>query len=102
MIINTTFVIDPQIEKIFIEFLRRSYIPKAETAAILSMPRICKIVPKEEEEEAVSIAVQFYVESPALYETWQKVVGCKLEKMVTSKYGNRAMSFSTMMEELPL
>lgn len=100
MIINTTYVVEAAILQSFIDYLREFYIPKATATGLLTLPRLVRILREEDQEEGVSIALQFNSQSNDHYLAWHEERGQKLARMLTNKFGHSVVGFTTYMEEI--
>ena len=95
IIINTTFHIHKSIENDFCRWVRNEYIPAALSSGWLSVPAFSRIM-LEVQEDCSSFAVSFKARNVDDGE------GENLRRSLNSRFGEKALFFSTYMDELPL
>ncbi len=101
IIINTTFHIEKDIESKFCEWIRNTYIPSALGSELLSSPCFSRIM-IEVQEECSSFAVSFKTVSIETAVDWHDGAGAELRHDLRRRFGDKALFFSTYMEELPM
>lgn len=102
IIYNTTFHADKSIDKEFIEWIRREYIPKALAGGILAEPRLTRVFGHESDNGGQSYSLQFRAESLDGLSRWYESIGNSLVDSVAGKFGNAVAGFSTLLEEMEL
>lgn len=101
IIINTTFHVERSIENNFCKWVRDEYVPSALASGILSEPGFSRIL-IEVQEDCSSFAVSFKTESIEDAVTWHDGHGAALRQSLHAKFGEKALFFSTYMDEQPL
>ena len=101
IIINTTFHVEKSIEDSFCKWVRDEYVPSALSSGILSEPSFSRIM-IEVQEDCSSFAVSFKSGSIQDAVTWHDGHGAELRQSLHAKFGERALFFSTYMDEQPL
>ncbi len=99
ILFNTTFHIHTSIDKDFTQWIRENYIPAAKSAGIFTDIEFVHIlIPNDP--DAKSYAVQMKAPSKAEAEKWHDNDGSRLKSILTSRYGERFLFFTTYMEIL--
>ncbi len=101
LIYNITFHIEDSIHDEAIAFLKYEYIPLAVKSGILFNPRMCK-VHSSHIESGKNYSIQFYVKNRQLLEDWKSSAGEELNQTIRRKFQDKALGFSTLLEELDL
>lgn len=101
IIFNTTFHIEDNIHEDFIDFLKKTYIPFATQSGFLHQPRLA-LIHRQHEENGVSYSLQFHVKNTDTLNHWFDTDGQTLQKEIVKQFGNKAMGFITLMEEVSL
>jgi|SRR5574344_524121 hypothetical protein len=99
MIYNTTFHIERSIWDESLAFLRQEYIPKAMADGKLQKPMLSRVM-RTDENEGVSVALQFHVADEETLSAWFDETGHELHHQLLRRFGNAMMGFSTLLEEL--
>lgn len=99
IVYNTTFSIDNDILDECVEYLKKSYIPRAAASGFLMNPYLRRIL-KDEAEEAASFAVQFHAKNFETLEYWMQSEGKALQQDLLSRFGSKVVGFSTLLEEI--
>ncbi len=101
IIINTTYQVAVNLEEDWIGWIRNIYIPAVTKSGMLAEPRLYKLF-TEQEDGAVSYALQFEVESFDILESWSEKYGDSLRTSLSDKYQDKILGFTTLMEKLDL
>lgn len=101
IIFNTTFHVEDEILDEYVNFIKNTYILKAANSGFLHEPRFCRIHPQHEENGS-SYSLQFKIKNVDTLNYWLSVEGESLQKELTSLFGNKALGFVTLMEEIEL
>ena len=84
-----------------IEYLKKSYIPRAAASGFLRTPYLRRIL-QDETEDATSYSVQFHVKNPETLEYWMQSEGRDLQQELVNRFGTKLVGFSTLLEEINL
>ncbi len=101
IVINTTFHVEKSIEDDFCRWVRETYVPLALSSGLLSAPCFARIM-LEVQEDCSSFAVSFKARTMDDAVRWHDGEGDTLRRSLHSRFGERALFFSTYMDELPL
>lgn len=101
IIINTTFHVHRSIEDDFCRWVRVKYIPNALSSGLLSVPCFSRIM-LEVQEDCSSFAVSFKARTMDDAAKWHDGEGGVLRQSLHQQFGEKALFFSTYMDELPL
>lgn len=101
IIFNTTFHVEDEVLNDYINFMKEIYILKASGSGFLHEPRFARIHPQHEDSGS-SYSLQFKVKNVDTLNHWFSTEGLALQNELTSRFGNRAMGFVTLMEEIDL
>ncbi len=100
IIYNTTFSVDSASVKEFVEWIRTSYLPMALADRQLSRPQLMRIMAQQE--GGATYALQLQAESLGALQRWYQSTGKDLTARMTSRFGQRIVGFSTMMEKIDI
>ncbi|MBK5721587.1 DUF4286 family protein [Dysgonomonas sp. Marseille-P4677] len=101
IIFNTTFHVEDDVCNNYLAFMKEIYIPKAANSGFLHEPRFAKIH-AQHEQSGTSYSLQFKVKNVDTLNYWFEKEGESLQKELTSHFGNKALGFVTLMEEINL
>lgn len=101
IIINTTFHVHKSIEDDFCRWIRDEYVPNALPSGLLSVPCFSRIM-LEVQEDCSSFAVSFKARTMDDAAKWHDGEGGVLRQSLHQQFGEKALFFSTYMDELPL
>ena len=99
IVYNTTFNIENDILTVCIEYLKKSYPPRASASGFLRTPYLRRIL-QDESEDASSYSVQFHVKNPETLEYWMQSEGRALQEELITRFGTKIVGFSTLLEEI--
>ena len=100
IIYNTTFHVEDDVCDEFIRFMKEIYITQA-ASGFLHEPRFARIH-AQHEEGGSSFSLQFKVKNVDTLNHWHSIEGQSLQKKLTDKFGNKALGFVTLLEEIEL
>ena len=100
IIFNTTYCIDSAIHEECLNWIIEKYIPLATHSGQVKSPILAKIFSQESEGENYSL--QFRVESIDELHQWYEFTGDRLHVALNNNFGERVLSFTTLMEEVEL
>lgn len=101
IIFNTTFHVEDDILNEYISFMKDTYIKKAVNSGFLHEPRFARIHPQHEDKGS-SYSLQLKVKNVDTLNYWFENEGLSLQEEITSRFGNKALGFVTLMEEIEL
>lgn len=96
-ILNTTFHIDPTIEKEMLDWIRNVYI-RAAIASGLSAPMLTRIV--TETTDGGAYALHLRADTTETARKWNDGPGAALRRILGARHGERALTFTTYLEIL--
>ena len=99
VIYNVTTAVMPAIEKQWITWMQDIHIPEVLGTGCFFRHQFVKLVDTGEQEHA-TYAVQYYAADKRLYDEYSLRYATALRKKVTEKWGEMALSFSTLMQIL--
>lgn len=98
-ILNTTFIIERNLETEFTEWLRNVYVPAASASGTFASSRLARVI-SNEDPMAVSIACELKAESLSEAVKWHDVTAALLRDDMNARWGERALFFSTYLKEI--
>lgn len=99
--INTTFHVDEEIKRDFIDYMKNTYIAEALTDKKLTNARLCRIH-AQKVEGGISYSIQFTFNTLDDLDRWDKSRGLKLNEELIKKFQDKVAGFSTLLEEIEL
>lgn len=100
IVYNTTFHVEDAVAEKLIAYLKKTYIPIAIKTGVLRNPALRRLL--HDEEESVSFALQFHVDTRDALEAWKLKEGRLLQRRLTNLFGHQLIGFSTLLEEIEL
>lgn len=101
IIFNTTFHIEDDVRQSCIDYLKNTYIVKAVNSGFLFEPRLA-LIHAQHEESGSSYSLQFKVKNVDTLDYWLSTEGKLLQQELVDKFGNKALGFITLLEEIDL
>lgn len=101
IIFNTTFHVEDDVLDSYIRFIKEIYIVSAADSGFLHEPRFCRIH-AQHEESGSSYSLQFKVKNINTLNHWFATEGQTLQNELTKRFGNKAVGFVTLLEEIEL
>lgn len=101
IIFNTTFHVEDSARSNFVAYMKETYIPKAMNSGFLHEPRFAKIQ-GQYDQGGSSYSLQFKVKNVDTLNYWFEKEGLALQKDLTDHFGDAAIGFVTLMEEIEL
>lgn len=101
IIFNTTFHVEDDVCEDYIRFMKKDYIVRAAGSGFLHEPRFARIH-SQHEESGSSYSLQFKVKNVDTLNHWYSIEGENLQKDLTNRFGNKALGFVTLLEEIEL
>ncbi len=100
---NTSFILSPSDEQNLINFIKAEYLPLAVKDNVLKSPLLKKVDQPQEEAQATAVyALSFEVDSREDLAKHLSSYEQELLQLLNAKFGERVMSFSTIMEHIQL
>ncbi len=100
IIYNTTFQVDDNTTTEFIDWIRTQYVPQALATGIVSRPQLARIMGRHE--GGTGYALQLQAATLGELQNWYRTTGKDLMTRFNTRFGTRAVNFSTMMETVEL
>lgn len=101
IIFNTTFHVEEGVREEYVRFMKEVYIVRAATSGFLLEPRF-SLIQAQHEENGRSYSLQFRVKNVDTLNHWFATEGQDLQKELTVRFGNKALGFVTLMDEIEL
>ena len=101
LIYNTTFHCEKSCYDEFVAWMRTEYIPVAIKHDGVTEPRMARIR-AQEENEGISVSVQFNTASLDTLSAWYEACGAELVKKLEGKFQQRVVGFTTIMQQIKL
>lgn len=101
IIFNTTFHVEDELCDDYIRFIKETYVIRAVNSGFLHEPRFARIH-AQHEESGTSYSLQFKVKNVDTLNHWYATEGEALQKELTARFGNKALGFVTLLEEISL
>lgn len=101
IIFNTTYHLEQDVHDEAIEFLKKTYVPRAIASALLYSPRLSRIYVQYEENGA-SYALTFRVKDMETLDKWMDTEGVVLDSELKDRFGERVIGFSTLLQRIEL
>jgi Domain of unknown function (DUF4286) len=99
LIYNVTTGVDKLIEKEWLQWMKENHIPHVMATRMFVSYKIYKVL-STENEESVSYAVQYTARSISEIDRYLDEFAPSLREAVTKKFGERALAFRTLLEEV--
>ncbi len=101
IIFNTTFHVEDDVLNDYISFIKEIYITRAAGSGFLHEPRFARIH-AQHEESGSSYSLQFRVKNVDTLNHWFSTEGQTLQEELALRFGNKALGFVTLLEEIEL
>jgi hypothetical protein len=101
IIFNTTFHVDRNVADEWIDYVKKEYIPAAMAGGQLTEPILAEVL-HHVHDEGFTFALQFKVADQETLETWAEAVGTAVSDKMVSKFGSKAVGFTTMLQEISI
>lgn len=97
IIYNITSNVDLSIHEEWLDWMQHEHIPESIATGKFSKARLVKVL-VEEQMGGVTYAVQFYTESKAALEQYQKEHAPRLRERTHARFGDKVVSFRTELQ----
>lgn len=101
IIYNTTYHIEDDIHDEYIAYVKEDLIPRALKSGHLSKPQLA-LIHSQHEESGVSYSLQFRVDDLQKLEEWMLTYGQSIRSDIAQRFGEKALGFMTLLEEVAL
>ena len=98
IIVNTTFHIHRSIEQEMLKWIRRAYAGSAIRAGANEQYLLTRILAGDQDTEGESYALHLTFPTLEAASKWDKGVGESLARIMTERWGAKALSFRTYLE----
>ena len=102
IIYHTTYHLTNEVYQKGLDFFKSEFIPAATRSRILFDPRIMRVLNEEAGVNGVSLSIQFCVDNISVLDEWMAEEGRVLNKVLTNKFNDEIVGFSTLLEEIQL
>lgn len=92
---NVTVSLDPEIEKDWLDWMRKIHIPEVIQTGCFTEARLSRV--NGEEEGGLTFSVMYFAPSEALYEQYKKQYAPDLQRKHTEKYQGKFAAFRTVL-----
>ena len=96
---NVTVAVDPEIHDEWYEWMRNEHMPRVVATGMFQDARMFKVL--LEKENSITYAIQYKAESISDLQQYLARFAPALQQESLSKYGQKAVAFRTVLEELP-
>ena len=96
-ILNTTFHVDKSVEVEVLGWIRNSYVKAAEAAGLYA-PMLTRIL--TDTAEGCAYALHLSADTTESARRWNNGPGAALRRILSGRYGERALTFTTYLEVL--
>ena len=97
LIYNVTTSVDNSIHDSWLQWMQDEHLPEVLGTGCFEKHILVRLLDIDES-EGVTYAVQYYAASQAKYDQYQELYGNDLRKKVLDRWGNRIISFRTLMQ----
>ncbi len=101
IIYNTTFSVENALDEQFLDFIGKEYIPRALKNNMISEPRLSRIH-SVDEKAGLAYALEFKVANIEILEAWNIQTGKELYILLMSKFQQKVLGFSTILQPIEL
>mgnify|MGYP003576183226 CR=1 FL=1 len=97
-VLNVTTIIDEQIKDEFLEYLQHVHIPLVLSTGKFEKHQLLQLT--EPVNEGLTFCVQYFAKSASDLEDFKASFLDKIDSGLSTKFGNRALSFKSVLESL--
>ncbi|MDO4511954.1 MAG: DUF4286 family protein [Bacteroidales bacterium] len=101
IIYNTTFHVSDEVERMFLDFIRIQYVPRATADGTMTNPILSRVMGSAHD-GGTSYALQMQAPTVKALQQWCLSTGKDLSARVTTHFGSSVVGFNTMMDVLDL
>lgn len=99
IVYNITMKVDPTIQQDWMEWMKTVHLPEVLATGCFSSSRFLKVLDLDETDGS-TYAIQFMAANRAIYEDYIAKFAPELRKKTWQKWGERLVSFRTLMESV--
>lgn len=99
IIYNTTFHVENDVTDDFLEYFKKTYIPRAAASGFLRQPCLRRVM-NTREDEGSSYSIQFHVKNVDTLNYWLDMEGKILHKGIVDRFGSKVVGFTTLLEDM--
>lgn len=96
IIYNVTINVDNDIREEWLKWMKEFHVPNVMKTGYFIENKICKVLVNEE--QGTTFSFQYTCANMLDYEEYKKLHAPRLQKEVADKYGNKQVSFRTLLE----
>ena len=96
LLYNLTLIVEETVSEEFLNWIKQTYIPSAIEPNLFVSNRLLKVV--DSPNEGVTFCLQFVAENERDYQDYKNNFAPQLEVALNTKFANRFVSYSTLME----
>lgn len=100
IIFSETISLDKGIENDWLEWMQHTHIPNVLDTKLFSSFKIHKLLDPIVDDQMVTYNVQYVCDSVGIYRKYQREFAEKLNEAHYERYGNRFVSFKTLLEQI--
>lgn len=98
MILNTTFMVHPDIEDEVLQWIRESYIPCAAKCGASNDTMLARVLDANPDGAAYALHINF--DSAAGAAKWNDGAGASIRALLAKKHGDRVLTFTSFLQPL--
>ena len=96
IIFNTTVNVENSVKEEWLQWMKTQHIPRVMETGFFIENMVCKVMVNEE--QGTTYSIQYTCKSVADYEEFSALHAPRLQKEVAEKYGEKCVSFQTLLE----
>ncbi len=96
-IYNVTTLVQHQIQEAWLEWLYQTHIPDMLQTGCFTQCQVTRLL-ETDETEGITYAIQYYIESKALYNRYIELYAPAFKLAIWEKWNDRTIDFSSLME----
>lgn len=100
IVYSVTINIEEEIQEAWLAYMLSTHIPEVLATGMFTGHKFLRLISKFEEEKGITYNVQYYLSDMDNYYTYQQDYAPALKDDMSEKFGNRFMSFRTLLEEV--
>lgn len=97
---NVTVNVEQSIESEWLTWMRTEHMLDVLNTGMFTTAKIFRLLDVEQSEGTATYAIQYFAETREHYEQYQQEFAPELQQEVLQKFGNKTVSFRTLMEEV--
>jgi len=97
---NVTVSVEDSVKEDWLEWMKKTHIPDVLASNLFVDYKMLRLLGNEQSPDTQTFAVQYFCESMANFELYEQKFAPKLRQEVAKRYGNKCLSFRTLLEVL--